>query len=42
MVPVLEERAASAEKLGRLPDETVQDFQQAGFFSICKPARWGV
>jgi 3-hydroxy-9,10-secoandrosta-1,3,5(10)-triene-9,17-dione monooxygenase len=41
LVPVLRERAAECERLGQLPESTVQDFQQAGFFKICQPARWG-
>ncbi len=41
LVPKLSERAASAETLGRLPDETVQDFQDAGFYDIAKPSAFG-
>ncbi|ROL79105.1 flavin-dependent monooxygenase [Pseudomonas protegens] len=41
LVPVLRERAAEAERLGCLPDQTLNDFQQAGFFRILQPARWG-
>ena len=36
LVPVLAERAQACEELRRLPDETVQDFQDAGFYDICK------
>ncbi len=41
MVPTLRERAAECEALGQLPEATVADFQDAGFFRICQPARWG-
>jgi 3-hydroxy-9,10-secoandrosta-1,3,5(10)-triene-9,17-dione monooxygenase len=41
LVPVLRERAAECERLGQLPESTVADFQEAGFFRICQPARWG-
>lgn len=41
MVPSLKERAAECEALGKLPAATVRDFQEAGFFRICQPARWG-
>ncbi len=32
LLPALRERAARAEQLRRLPDETFADFQQAGLF----------
>ncbi|MCX2981864.1 flavin-dependent monooxygenase [Halieaceae bacterium IMCC14734] len=41
MVPTLRERASECEALGKLPEATVEDFQRAGFFRICQPARWG-
>jgi 3-hydroxy-9,10-secoandrosta-1,3,5(10)-triene-9,17-dione monooxygenase len=41
LVPRLRERANSAEQLRRLPDETVQDFAQAGLFRVLQPARFG-
>ena len=41
MRPVLAERAQACEDLRRLPDDTVQDFQDAGFYDICKPAAYG-
>ena len=41
MIPVLKERAAAAEAARKLPAETVRDFQEAGFFDILKPKRWG-
>ncbi|BBH45443.1 acyl-CoA dehydrogenase family protein [Pseudomonas sp. KU43P] len=40
LVPVLRERAAQAAQAGRLPEETIADFHEAGFFRILQPARW--
>jgi 3-hydroxy-9,10-secoandrosta-1,3,5(10)-triene-9,17-dione monooxygenase len=39
--PALIERLSRADELRRLPDETVADFEQAGFFRILQPKRWG-
>jgi 3-hydroxy-9,10-secoandrosta-1,3,5(10)-triene-9,17-dione monooxygenase len=39
--PVLRERAADAEQLRRLPDETFADFQEAGLFRALQPRRYG-
>jgi 3-hydroxy-9,10-secoandrosta-1,3,5(10)-triene-9,17-dione monooxygenase len=41
LVPRLRERAARTEALRRLPDETAQDFQEAGFFKVFQPSRHG-
>jgi len=41
LAPVLRRRAEQAETLRRLPDETVQDFREAGLFRIVQPARFG-
>jgi alkylation response protein AidB-like acyl-CoA dehydrogenase len=41
LAPVLRERAARAEKLRRIPDETEADFRDAGFYRIYQPARFG-
>ena len=41
LLPVLQERAALAEQLRRLPDETFADFQQAGLFRALQPRRYG-
>ncbi len=41
LVPVLKERTAEANNQGRLHDETIADFQEAGFFRILQPAKWG-
>ncbi len=39
--PVLKQRSAQATKDGQVPAETIQDFQNAGFFKILQPAKWG-
>ncbi len=41
LVPVLRERAAGAEQLRRIPDETLRDFHVAGLFRALKPKRFG-
>jgi alkylation response protein AidB-like acyl-CoA dehydrogenase len=41
MVPVLLERAPEAEKLRRLPDETVADFRRHGLTRLCQPKSVG-
>jgi len=41
LVPAVRERAASAERLRRLPDETEAAFRAAGFYRILQPARYG-
>ncbi len=38
--PVLESRAEETANLRRLPDETIKDFKDLGFFRILQPARW--
>ncbi|HEY8089477.1 MAG TPA: flavin-dependent monooxygenase [Polyangiaceae bacterium] len=37
----LAERAARGDELRRIPDETIADFREAGFFRMLQPARWG-
>src|SRR4051812_39847980 len=39
--PRLAARAAGGAALRRLPDATIADFQEAGFFDMLKPARHG-
>jgi 3-hydroxy-9,10-secoandrosta-1,3,5(10)-triene-9,17-dione monooxygenase len=39
--PVLRERSAQAAIDGQVSKETVQAFQDAGFFRILQPAKWG-
>ena len=41
LVPVLRERAARAEELRRLPDETIADLHKSGLFRILQPGRVG-
>jgi 3-hydroxy-9,10-secoandrosta-1,3,5(10)-triene-9,17-dione monooxygenase len=41
LAPVLRERLKLADELRRIPDETIADFQKAGFFRILQPARYG-
>ena len=41
LLPALRERAPHAERLRRLPDETVADFQEAGLFRCLQPKRYG-
>ena len=41
MIPTLRQRAAQAEELRRMPDETVADFHRAGFFRVLQPFRVG-
>jgi 3-hydroxy-9,10-secoandrosta-1,3,5(10)-triene-9,17-dione monooxygenase len=41
LIPVLRERAAHAEELRRVPEETIRDFQDAGFFRAMQPGRFG-
>jgi len=40
LIPVLRERAARAEELRRVPEETIKDFQDAGLFQALQPTRW--
>ncbi|MBV9015937.1 MAG: acyl-CoA dehydrogenase [Alphaproteobacteria bacterium] len=41
LVPVLRERAAKAEEIRRLPDETIEDLHRSGLFRILQPKRVG-
>lgn len=41
MQPQLAERATKAAEIRRIPDETIQDFQDAGFFKMLQPEQWG-
>lgn len=41
LAPVLRERAANTAQLRRLPDETITDLTNAGFFRILQPKRFG-
>ena len=41
MVPGLRARTNETAELGRLPDATIAEMQEAGFFRIMQPARYG-
>ena len=41
LAPTLAARVPEAEALRRLPDQTIADLQEAGFFRLLQPARWG-
>ena len=41
LLPQLRQRAQYAEDLRRLPDETVQELDEVGFFTLLQPERWG-
>jgi 3-hydroxy-9,10-secoandrosta-1,3,5(10)-triene-9,17-dione monooxygenase len=41
LLPALRQRAAHAEQLRHLPDETFKDFQEAGLFRCLQPKRYG-
>lgn len=41
MQPVLRERANHARELRRVPEETIADFKEAGFFRMIQPRRYG-
>lgn len=41
MVPWLREKAEATEKARMVPKETIQAFQEAGFFKITQPRQWG-
>jgi 3-hydroxy-9,10-secoandrosta-1,3,5(10)-triene-9,17-dione monooxygenase len=41
MIPALRARQAACEALGRVPDETIKTFEEAGFFRILQPAMFG-
>jgi 3-hydroxy-9,10-secoandrosta-1,3,5(10)-triene-9,17-dione monooxygenase len=41
MAPRLAERARAAEDAGLVPSETIAEMQEAGFFKVLQPKRWG-
>src|SRR5262245_57804703 len=41
LLPTLRKRAPYAEQLRRLPDETLEDFLDAGLFRCLQPRRYG-
>lgn len=41
MIPTLKARARKATEIRRVPDETIAEMHEAGFFRILQPKRWG-
>jgi 3-hydroxy-9,10-secoandrosta-1,3,5(10)-triene-9,17-dione monooxygenase len=41
MGPALNARSAQCKKDGQVPNESIADFQEAGFFKILQPEQWG-
>jgi 3-hydroxy-9,10-secoandrosta-1,3,5(10)-triene-9,17-dione monooxygenase len=41
LAPTLLERSRKASDLRRMPDETIEDFRQLGFFKVVQPKRYG-
>jgi 3-hydroxy-9,10-secoandrosta-1,3,5(10)-triene-9,17-dione monooxygenase len=41
LTPALTARVSRADELRRVPDETIADFREAGFFKMLQPSRWG-
>lgn len=41
LVPIIRARQLDTAKLGKLPDETIKAMQEAGFFRIMQPKRYG-
>ena len=41
LIPVLRERAPEAERIRRIPDETIEDLRAAGLWRILRPERFG-
>lgn len=41
MIPALKERAAQADRDQKIPDETIADMQEAGFFRVMQPKKFG-
>ena len=41
LLPKLRQRAQETEDLRRLPDATVSELQEIGFFRLLQPEQWG-
>ncbi len=41
LLPALRERSKECDNGGRLPDATVRDFEEAGFYKVLQPAKYG-
>ncbi|WP_433666035.1 3-hydroxy-9,10-secoandrosta-1,3,5(10)-triene-9,17-dione monooxygenase oxygenase subunit [Nocardia sp. CA-136227] len=40
-LPALRERAHETERLRRIPDQSIKDLQETGFFTLLQPRQWG-
>ncbi|MDT5162480.1 MAG: 3-hydroxy-9,10-secoandrosta,3,5(10)-triene-9,17-dione monooxygenase, partial [Mycobacterium sp.] len=41
LLPLIAKRAQATEDLRRLPDETVAELDEVGFFKLLQPEQWG-
>ncbi|WP_187344411.1 3-hydroxy-9,10-secoandrosta-1,3,5(10)-triene-9,17-dione monooxygenase oxygenase subunit [Aldersonia kunmingensis] len=41
LLPTLRDRAQEAEDLRQIPDESIKDLQESGFFRLLQPSQWG-
>ena len=41
LLPLIAKRAQATEDLRRLPDETVAELVEVGFFKLLQPEQWG-
>ena len=41
LLPKIADRADQCERDRRIPDETIAELKEAGFFSMLQPKRWG-
>ena len=41
LLPRIAKRAQAAEDLRRLPDDTVSELDEVGFFKLLQPEQWG-
>lgn len=41
VLPALRERVQETERLRRIPDQSIKDLQETGFFTLLQPRQWG-
>jgi 3-hydroxy-9,10-secoandrosta-1,3,5(10)-triene-9,17-dione monooxygenase len=41
LLPLIAKRAQAAEELRRIPDDTISDLDEVGFFKLLQPEQWG-
>lgn len=41
VLPLIAKRAQAAEDLRRIPDDTINDLDEVGFFKLLQPEQWG-